>query len=35
MKRLPVIAMALATLWSCTAFAANTIVIGGKIFTES
>src|ERR1700692_1735344 len=34
MRRASVIAMAIATLWSCTSFAADSIVIGGKIFTE-
>src|SRR6195256_4836417 len=35
MKQGPVAAILLGTLLSCTAFAADTIVIGGKIFTES
>src|SRR6202790_1826682 len=34
MTRASSIAIALATLWSCAAFAADSIVIGGKIFTE-
>jgi osmoprotectant transport system permease protein len=33
-RRLPIIAIVLATLWSCAAAAADSIVIGGKIFTE-
>jgi osmoprotectant transport system permease protein len=33
-RRLSVMAMLLATLWSCAAAAADSIVIGGKIFTE-
>src|ERR1700732_2547176 len=35
MTRASSIAIALATLWSCTSLAADSIVIGGKIFTES
>jgi osmoprotectant transport system permease protein len=35
MKQGPVAAILLGTLLSCTAVAADTIVIGGKIFTES
>jgi osmoprotectant transport system permease protein len=35
MRRVSIIAIVLATLWSCTSFAADSIVIGGKIFTES
>src|ERR1700738_3008749 len=34
MTRASRIAIALAALWSCAAFAADPIVIGGKIFTE-
>ena len=34
MRRLSIIAMVLATLWSGAAAAADSIVIGGKIFTE-
>ena len=35
MKRAPMIAILLGTLWSCGSFGAEPIVIGGKIFTES
>ncbi|HEX9405063.1 MAG TPA: glycine betaine ABC transporter substrate-binding protein [Steroidobacteraceae bacterium] len=35
MRRTSFIAIAAATLWPCTSFAADGIVIGGKIFTES
>ena len=35
MRRTSFIAIAAATLWSGTSFAADGIVIGGKIFTES
>jgi osmoprotectant transport system permease protein len=35
MKRGPIIAVFFGTLLSCVSFAADTIVIGGKIFTES
>jgi osmoprotectant transport system permease protein len=34
MRRLSIIAMLLAAVWSCSAAAADNIVIGGKIFTE-
>jgi osmoprotectant transport system permease protein len=34
MRRLSIIAMLLAAFWSCAAAAADSIVIGGKIFTE-
>ena len=35
MKRCPIFAILFGTLWSCAAFSADSIVIGGKIFTES
>src|SRR5882672_159757 len=35
MKHAPLIAMLIATLWSCPSPAEDGIVIGGKIFTES
>src|SRR3977135_2860794 len=35
MRRAPLIAFVFGTLISCASPAANTIVIGGKIFTES
>src|SRR6267154_1208133 len=35
MKSPSIIAILLGTSWSCVSFAANPIVIGGKIFTES
>src|ERR1700686_5367540 len=35
MRRASIAAIACATLWSGTSFAADSIVIGGKIFTES